>query len=65
MKNKQEMLDAWVSFYDSFIKGENEKIDPNDVDFGNMALGFFAAKGATIEEAFDLYHTECIQLGKF
>lgn len=62
---KEQMLSDWVDFYDNLITKEQDIKNSDDIDFDDMALGFFCAKGATLEEAFDLYHTDCIQLGKF
>jgi hypothetical protein len=59
---KSKVLAAWIEFYN---KNSGEEDFLNDVSVESFALGFFISKGLSLEEAFNLYHTECIQLGVF
>jgi hypothetical protein len=58
---KEEYFIKWESeFYD--VYKEREELD--DEDFKSIAVGFFIAKGLTLDEAYKMY-SFCISKGKY
>lgn len=49
-----------AEFYDKYADEESVA----NLDFESIAIGFFVAKGLTLDESLKMYQ-RCIQLGKF
>lgn len=59
--NKKELYKQWkAEFYDKYAASD----DCQDLYFESIAVGFFVAKGTTVEEAIDMYHY-CVKQGNF
>lgn len=59
--NKEELFNQWESeLYDKYAKNEIMM----DEDFRSIALGFFIAKGLTLNESYEMYQF-CISKGKW
>ncbi len=59
--DKEELFNKWESeLHDKYA--EDEKM--MDQDFCSIALGFFIAKGLTLDESYEMYQF-CISKGKW
>lgn len=59
--NKEKMFQSWVNeFYDKYIIDQRVAME----DFQSIAVGFFVAKGLTLDEAYEMYQY-CIKREKF
>lgn len=56
----EEMITKWTDFYK--LNQKNSLLD--EADFESLAMGFFAALGASIDHGYDLYK-KCIDLGVY
>lgn len=59
--NQEELFDTWCNeFYNKYSK-EEALIGE---DFRSISLGFFIAKGLSVDESFQMYDY-CVKKGKF
>lgn len=59
--NKEELYTQWeTEFYDKHADEDGL----SEMDFEAIAVGFFIAKGLTVDEAFQMYRY-CVEKGKF
>lgn len=59
--DKDKLFDEWVEeFYDKYIVDQRIAME----DFQSIAVGFFIAKGLTLDEAYEMYEY-CKKRNKF
>ena len=60
-ENKEKYFSQWeTEFYD--VYGKREELE--EEDFQSIAVGFFIAKGLTLDDAYKMY-SFCISKGKY
>jgi len=59
--DKEKLFNSWdEEFYDKYMIDQRVAME----DFKSIAVGFFIAKGTTLDEAYEMYEY-CIERGKF